>query len=267
MRRDGWAFGMRRREAMAVKRMLKKFERELLRGDWTAIRDGLEVKLCPSPDGGETFILCRSRDRREKEKAMHERFEKRIEDGLRQIEAGCRKRKYKVATVAKRLGKLLGRNSRAAGLFDTDVIEDAGGRAQLVWKKVDAWRDWAALSEGSYLLRSNITGWTPDELWTAYIQLTEAEAAFRIHKTDLRVRPIGHQKQDRVLAHILVCFLAMSSGRHSASAAPPPASATSRGASSPKSAKSASSTCCYPHEPAFGSASDASPGPPSTRQS
>ncbi|MFH1730317.1 MAG: IS1634 family transposase [Planctomycetota bacterium] len=190
------------------KRMLKNFERELLRDDWTAIRDGLEVKLCPSPDGGETFILCRSRDRREKEKAMHERFEKRIEDGLRQIEAGCRKRKYKVATIAKRLGKLLGRNSRAAGLFDTDVIEDADGRAQLVWKKVEAWRDWAALSEGCYLLRSNITNWTPDELWTAYIQLTEAEAAFRIHKSDIRIRPIWHQKEDRVLAHILVCFLA-----------------------------------------------------------
>jgi len=188
--------------------MLKTFERELLRDDWTAIRDGLEVKLCPSPDGDETFVLCRSRDRREKEAAMHERFEKRIEEGLRQIETSCQKRKYKVATVAKRLGKLLGRNSRAAGLFDTDVVEGADGRARLVWNKVAAWRDWATLSEGCYLLRSNITDWTPDDLWRAYIQLTEAEAAFRIHKSDLRVRPIWHQKKERVLAHILVCFLA-----------------------------------------------------------
>ena len=188
--------------------MLRRFEQELLRDDWTAIRDGLEVKLCPSPDGDETFVLCRSRDRREKEAAMHARFEKRIEEGLRQIEAGCGQRKHKVATVAKRVGKLLGRNSRAAGLFDTDVVEDADGRARLVWSKVEAWRDWATLSEGCYLLRSNITDWTPDDLWRAYIQLTEAEAAFRIHKTDLRVRPIWHQKEQRVLAHILVCFLA-----------------------------------------------------------
>ena len=188
--------------------MLKKFERELLRDDWAAVRDGLEVKLCPSPDGAETFVLCRSRDRREKEKAMHARFEKRIKDGLRQIEAGCRKRKYKIATVAKRVGKLLGRNTRAAGLFDADVIEGPDGRARLVWKKVEAWRDWATLSEGCYLLRTNIADWTPDDLWRAYIQLTEAEAAFRIHKTDLRVRPIWHQKEERVLAHILVCFLA-----------------------------------------------------------
>ena len=64
------------------KSMLKQFERELLAEDWHTIRDGLEVKLCPSPDGDETFVLCRSRDRREKEKAMHGRFERRIEEGL-----------------------------------------------------------------------------------------------------------------------------------------------------------------------------------------
>ena len=200
--------GGRRYIVGTPKSMLRRFERELLRDDWTAVRDGLEVKLCTSPDGDETFILCRSRDRREKEKAMHARFEKRIEEGIRQIETSCGKRRQKITTVAKRLGKLLGRNSRAAGLFETDVIEAADGRAQLVWKKADAWRDWATLSEGCYLLRSNITDWSPDELWTAYIQLTDAEAAFRIHKTDLRIRPIWHQKEERVLAHILVCFLA-----------------------------------------------------------
>ena len=75
------------------KSMLKQFERELLSEDWHAIRDGLEVKLCPSPDGDETFVLCRSRDRREKEKAMHGRFEQRIEEGLRRIEASCQKQR------------------------------------------------------------------------------------------------------------------------------------------------------------------------------
>ena len=58
------------------------------------------------------------------------------------------------------------------------------------------------------MLRSNVTEWTGPELWEAYIQLTEAEAAFRIQKSDLRIRPIWHQKQERVQAHILVCFLA-----------------------------------------------------------
>jgi transposase len=190
------------------KGMLKRFERELLRDDWGAVREGLEVKLCPSEDGQEQFILCRSRDRREKEKAMHDRFEKRIEEGIKKIEAGCRKRKYKVVTIAKRLGKLLGRNSRAAGLFKTDVVKDEDGRAKVVWEKVESWREWSTISEGCYLLRTNITDWSAEDLWKAYIQLTEAEAAFRLQKSDLRIRPIWHQKEERVLAHILVCFLA-----------------------------------------------------------
>jgi transposase len=190
------------------KSMLKQFERELLAEDWRTIRDGLEVKLCPSPDGDETFVLCRSRDRREKEKAMHGRFEQRIEEGLRRIEASCQKQRLEPVVVAQRLGRLLGQNSRAAGLFHTEVKTAADGRATLDWKKIDVWRDWAALSEGCYLLRTNVTDWSDEDLWMAYIQLTEAEAAFRIHKSDLMLRPIWHQKEDRVLAHILVCFLA-----------------------------------------------------------
>jgi transposase len=190
------------------KSMLKQFQRELLSKDWRTIRDGLEVKLSPSPDGDETFVLCRSRDRCEKEKAMHGRFEQRIEEGLLRIEASCRKQRLQPVIVAQRLGRLLGQNSRAAGLFETEVRTAADGRASLHWKKIESWRDWAALSEGCYLLRSNVTDWSDEELWKAYIQLTDAEAAFRIHKSDLRLRPIWHQKEERVLAHILVCFLA-----------------------------------------------------------
>jgi hypothetical protein len=106
------------------------------------------------------------------------------------------------------VGRLLGQNSRAAGLFETDVIKTSDGRTKLVWRKVESWRNWAALSEGCYLLRTNINDWSGEDLWQAYIQLTEAEAAFRIHKSDLRIRPIWHQKTERVQAHILVCFLA-----------------------------------------------------------
>ena len=190
------------------KSMLKKFERELLAEDWHSIRDGLEVKLCPTPDGEETFVLCRSRDRCEKEKAMHARFERHIEEGLQKIEAGCRRQRLQAVTVAQRVGRLLGKNSRAAGLFQVEVKTADDGRAILQWNKIDAWRDWAALSEGCYLLRSNVNDWSDEELWKAYIQLTEAESAFRIHKSDLDIRPIWHQKEERVLAHILVCFLA-----------------------------------------------------------
>lgn len=191
------------------KSMLKKFEIELLTGDWSEVHDGLEVKLCAAPGGGdETFILCRSRDRREKERAMHEHFEQRIEAGLEKMAAGCRKRRYKTSVIERRVGRLLERNSRAAGLFDVRVRKSADGRAEVVWKKRDAWFDWAMLSEGCYMLRTNITDWSAEDLWKAYIQLTEAEAAFRIHKSDLSIRPIWHQREDRVEAHIFVCFLA-----------------------------------------------------------
>ncbi len=191
------------------KSQLKRFEQQLAARDWHAIRDGLEVKLCPCPDGSsETYILCRSRDRRQKEQAMHARFEKRIEEGLAKIAASCLKRAQPVGQIERRVGRLLGQNTRAAGLFEIQIRAAANGAARVSWKKVEKWRAWAQLSEGSYVLRGNVSGWSDEDLWRAYIQLTDAETAFRIHKSDLSLRPVWHQKQDRVLAHILVCFLA-----------------------------------------------------------
>ncbi len=201
--------GNRRYIIGAAKASLRQFERELLGEDWRQIRDGLEVKLCQSPEGeDEVYILCRSRDRREKEAAMHQRFEERIEQELQKIQASCEKRKWKKEVIDRRVGRVMGKNSRAAGLFEVEVAESPDGGATITWQKKESWRDWATLSEGCYLLRSNVTNWSSEELWKAYIQLTEAEAAFRIHKSDLRIRPIWHQCEDRVLAHILVCFLA-----------------------------------------------------------
>jgi transposase len=172
------------------------------------VHEGLEVRLVPAPRDREVFILCRSADRQAKEQAMHERFEKRIEEGLQKIAAGCRARRQDAGVIERRVGRLLGRNTRAAGLFAVRVEKDRTGGAQLRWTRSESWREWARLSEGCYVLRSNVTDWQPQELWRAYIQLTEAEAAFRIHKSDLELRPVWHQRQDRVEAHILVCFLA-----------------------------------------------------------
>jgi transposase len=195
------------------KSMLKKYERELLSNDWSKVRDGLEVKLCADPEADlsqppETFILCRSADRAAKERAMHERFEKRIEEGLTRIVNACHRQKLDAIKVSHRVGKLLGQNTRAAGAFKTTITADPTGCTRLKWEKVPGWRSWAMLSEGCYLLRSNVSDWTAEELWQAYMQLTEAESAFRIHKSDLRLRPVWHQKQERVEAHVLVCFLA-----------------------------------------------------------
>jgi transposase len=201
--------GSRRYIVGTPKSMLRKYEKQLLASDWNNVHEGLEVKLCADPEGGtETFILCRSEARRQKEQAMHERFEKRIEEGLTSLQKLAQKRAMTLVQLAGRVGRLLGQNTRAAGAFKTEVSADAAGDAQLTWEKVESWRSWAKLSEGCYLLRSNVSNWTAAELWQAYMQLTEAEGAFRIHKSDLSLRPIWHQKKQRVQAHVLVCFLA-----------------------------------------------------------
>jgi hypothetical protein len=120
----------------------------------------------------------------------------------------CEKQKRDPMKVEREIGRLLGQNTRAAKLFDVTVEKTEEGHARIKWKKAEASRDWATLSAGCYLLRTNVTDWSDEELWKAYIQLTEAEAAFCIQKSDLKIRPIWHQKEERVLAHIFVCFLA-----------------------------------------------------------
>ena len=196
---------------------LRKWEFELNEDDgWDQIREGLEVKICDWPgdetDDKEVYVLCRSADRRKKELAMHERFSKRIVDGLESLKRRLKNAKKRAnrVQVERQIGRLLGKNSRAAGKFNVDVVEDESRPSGLRvhWRVNKKWQDWAMLSEGTYILRSNVTSWTPEELWHTYMQLQEAEAAFRIQKSDLRIRPIWHQREDRVLAHILVCFLA-----------------------------------------------------------
>jgi transposase len=199
--------GGRRYIVGTAKSQLRKYEQELLSQDWKQVHEGLQVRLCPAPNGNEVFILCRSVERQAKEQAMHARFERRIEEGLEKIAASCRRSRQKPLVIAERIGKLMGQNTRAAGLFQVH-IQDIGGCAHIEWSKLESWREWARLSEGCYMLRSNVTDWTPEELWRAYIQLTEAEAAFRIQKSDLQIRPVWHQRADRVRSHILVCFLA-----------------------------------------------------------
>jgi transposase len=190
------------------KSQLKQFADQVRAGLWEAVRPGLEVQRCPSADGAEVFILCRSADRAAKEQAMRERFVQRMEAGLAKAQAACARRRLDPGVVERRVGRLLGQNSRAAGLFTVTVGRGEGGRATLSWSRKDPAEAWATSSQGCYVLRSNVADWTAADLWQAYMQLTEAEAAFRVQKSDLRLRPIWHQKAERVQAHLLVCFLA-----------------------------------------------------------
>jgi len=148
---------------------------------------GLEYDLLLY-DVTSTYFEGECAKRQEKEKAMHERFERRIEEGLAKMEQTCKKKRYKPTLIAQRIGRLLEKNSRAAGLFKVDVQTDHDGAAKLVWSKVDAWRDWAALSEGCYILRSNVNDWSAEDLWKAYIQLTGIDIRRRCV-----ARPTKHQ--------------------------------------------------------------------------
>jgi transposase len=192
---------------------LKKWSREIAEAkDWRTVRDGVEAKLCPGPDGTETFLLCRSADRRKKERAMHARFATRIEARLASLSRRIERSRQRLdrEAIGRQIGRILQQNSRAAGRYQIRVEPDASTSAgmRLVWSAKPEWDDWAQHSEGTYILRTNVHEWSEEELWRTYIQLTEAEAAFRIHKSDLSIRPIWHQKAERVQAHILVCFLA-----------------------------------------------------------
>jgi transposase len=196
----------------APKSELKKFSSALAAAEgWRTVHEGVEVKLTRHPETEETVILCRSADRRSKERAMHDKFSQRIEEALQRLAARLARAKKRVdpAGVNRQIGRILQQNQRSAARFAITLEPDgypAGFRLGVVYS--DAFDDWAALSEGAYLLRSNIDDWSDQQLWKAYIQLTQAEAAFRIQKDQLNLRPIWHQREDRVQAHILVCFLA-----------------------------------------------------------
>ena len=195
------------------KAMLRQFEEYLTRKDWQEVQEGVEVQLVPGPNGDETFVLARSVDRRQKEQAMHERFVDRLQAALEKMQTSAESGRLKDEAIAnRRLGRLTCQYWRAAGAFEVKVerLSPPQGKQQLrvTWKRNKRWSDWAALSEGCYLLRTNLNETDPATLWKRYIQLTEAEWAFRITKDELEIRPIWHQKTDRVLGHILVCFLA-----------------------------------------------------------
>ncbi len=195
----------------AGRQELRRFAPQLREAaDWSQVRDGLDVKLCAGPEGLETFVLCRSEDRRKKEQSMHERFSARI---VERLESLARRLEHARSAqdrgeVERQIGRLLGQNPRAAGAFEVRVLEAAvPSGLKLTWTERAQFREWAQLTHGAYVLRTNVKDWTPEDLWQTYVLLAEAEAAFRIQKTDLSIRPVWHQRADRVKAHILICFL------------------------------------------------------------
>jgi transposase len=186
---------------------LKQFEKELLEGHWEQIRPEVEVKLVAIPGGEETYVLCRTSARKEKEQAIRSRFSKKIEDALRRLEkrmaAGRIRDRNK---IERKLGAIQARHPQVADLYRIQIRETAEG-LRLQWHMIEERQSWQQLREGAYLLRTNLQTGDAGQLWSKYIQLTQVEAAFRTLKSELSIRPIHHQLERRVKAHVLVAFL------------------------------------------------------------
>lgn len=193
------------------KSLLKKFEKKLLDRRWEEVQPGVEVTLLRSPEGiNETFLLCRSPGRKEKENAILSRFVTALENKLVKLADQADKGKIRDRQkVERQIGRLLERNSRAASLF-TITVTEKDARLAIDIRKNEERHQWAMDTGGSYILRTNWAETDPKTLWNTYIQLTEVEDAFRTAKHDLGMRPIFHQKKDRTQAHILVCFLSLA---------------------------------------------------------
>jgi transposase len=189
------------------RRQMKRFEAELLKDDWTKVRADVEVKQIAIPQGEETYILCRTAGRKEKEKAIRKRFSLGMEKALQALEksiaSGRLKDRYK---MERRLGRIQARHPQVNDLFEV-TLRDTPVGVRLLWemkKDKEAWRD---LREGAYMLRTNLQADSAEQMWSMYMQLTEPEASFRALKSELSIRPLFHQKEPRVKAHVLVAFL------------------------------------------------------------
>jgi transposase len=184
---------------------LSKLEAELAERSWEAVREGIAVKLLPQ--GDELYVFARSRDRVHKERSMRQRQLKALWKRLQQLH----EMELSNRDLLLKLGEARGKYRAAWKLIDIEMPKDKGPAKQkagfafnLNRKKL---RD-VRKREGRYLLRSNLCEHDPALLWKMYMQLSQIEEAFKNLKGDLAVRPIFHQNEERIEAHILVAFLA-----------------------------------------------------------
>ena len=186
---------------------MKRFEAELLKDDWTQVRPEVEVKKVPIPSGEETYILCRTAGRAEKEKAIRNRFSNRMETALKGLAKAILTGRLKDRNkMERRLGKIQARHPQVNDLYDLALRDTAEG-VRLFWEMKEDRKNWRESREGAYLLRTNLQAETAQELWAKYMQLTEAESSFRALKSELSIRPLFHQLEPRVKAHVMVAFL------------------------------------------------------------
>src|SRR5438876_3247139 len=182
---------------------LSKLEADLLERPWQSVRPGVEVKVLPQEN--ELYIFAQSQDRLNKERSMRRRQLKALWKRLGQLQ----RMKLKSRELLLKLGEAKGRYRAAWRLVDIQLPEPtAEAIATLSFSLNRNKLRRVRRREGRYLLRTNLCGRDPAQLWQFYIQLVEVEAAFKNLKDDLQLRPIYHQLEQRIEAHIFVAFLA-----------------------------------------------------------
>jgi transposase len=179
---------------------LSRLEERLRQLPWKEAREGVEVKLVA--DGGEVYVLAKSKDRVNKERAMRQRQLKGLWKRLREL----RKMDLKRDDLLMKLGAARQQSPKAWRLVKIKVPKKDDGKLEFNLRK-NKLRE-VRRREGRYLLRSNMTGRPEEELWQFYMQLAQVEEAFKHLKSDLVLRPFHHQREDRIEAHIFVAFLA-----------------------------------------------------------
>jgi transposase len=180
---------------------LTQFQKQLASLPWHVAREGVSVKLLPQEK--ELYVLAQSQDRVNKERAMRRSQLKRLWRRLQELQ---QMKKVKRDELLKKLGAALHQYPAAARLIDSSVDKET---AQLSFSLCKDRLRQARQREGRYLLRTNATtGRGPEQLWQFYMQLSEVEGAFKNLKDDLALRPIYHQLEHRIEAHIFISFLA-----------------------------------------------------------
>jgi hypothetical protein len=197
-----------RRYLLATRRgELAAFQAELTRGGWQRLADNPDVQVKLLRRKRVYYLLARSKPRRQKERAIRRRQRRGLVRALvrlqKQVAAGRLKKRDK---IMERIGRLKGRFPKACGFVTVRVTRTKRPSVSWTWK-IDKFR--AALAgDGAYLLRSNQSGWSMQEFWETYMQLTVVEKAFRVLKSELLLRPVWHQYSGRTQAHVMICVLA-----------------------------------------------------------
>jgi transposase len=197
-----------RRYLLATRRSeLKKFQKKLTRSGWERLPDNPDVEVQIFRRRKVYYLLARSKPRRRKERAMRRKQRRGLAKAVRKLQrrvaAGRLKSRDKILEA---VGRLQARFPKARPFVSLTVAPQGPPLVACTWK-IDKFKATLA-ADGAYLLRSNREGWSAEEFWETYIQLTVVERAFRVLKSELLLRPVWHHYSGRVEAHVMICVLA-----------------------------------------------------------